>query len=123
MVGELRIEPMSSGGIAHTVHVDGQRIRARSLRLEMNALEIPTAEIEVAVHDLDILGTYDIEFCLHPESVSECIAGLRFSLQTDADLRKAFIASIKSALDEAKNYTENSKLAEDILSRIIGDDL
>lgn len=121
MVGELRIEPTPGGGTGHRVFVDGQRIRARSISLDMNPYEIPTAEIEVLAHDLNIVGTYDIEFYLHPRSVQECAAGLRFSLLTDDGLRRAFLASIKSALDEAKNYTANDELAELVLKRLIGE--
>lgn len=53
-------------------------------------------------------------------SVQNAVNILREKLLKCGDLHDAFIASIKSAIKEAPNYTSESELAERILDRLIG---
>lgn len=70
----------------------------------------------------DILLKTDIEFLFNPKTVREACIVLKDELENESSpVREAFKASIKSAIDEAQNYTDMDKLAERILERIIGE--
>lgn len=57
-----------------------------------------------------------------PSTVREACIVLKDELEkSNSPVRAAFKASIKSAIDEAPNYTNMNKLAERILERIIGE--
>lgn len=122
MIGSLRVKPIENTYNGHQVFVDGTEIKnVRSLVFNVDVDSTPEATIEVS-GKLDYNGLARIGLTLEPEAVRECIMGLQFALQMDDDLRNGFIASIKSALDEAKNYESNEKLSERILDRILGVD-
>ena len=122
MIGSLRVKPVDGSYNGHQVFVDGTEIKnVRSMTFDVEPDAIPEANIEV-VGRLDYNGLAEIGLMLDPESVKECILGLRFAIQMDEDLRNGFVASIKSALDEAGNYENNEKLSERILDRVLGVD-
>ena len=122
MIGSLRVKPVDGSYNGHQVFIDGTELKnVRSLVFGVYADSIPEANIEVC-GKLDYNGLAKIGLTLEAESVKECILGLRFAIQMDDDLRNGFIASIKSALDEAGNYENNEKLSERILDRILGED-
>lgn len=63
-----------------------------------------------------------VEFGYTPSTVREACVVLKNELEKqNSPVRAAFKASIKSAIDEAPNYTNMDKLAERILERIIGE--
>lgn len=122
MIGSLRVKPIENTYNEHQVFIDGTEIKnVRSLVFGVDVDSIPEATIEIS-GKLDYNGLARIGLTLEPEAVRECIMGLQFALQMDYDLRNGFVASIKSALDEAKNYESNEKLSERILDRILGVD-
>lgn len=120
MANKLKIEPFAPGDWRYKVTVDDVDIKASELWLSMAAAEVPEAQITVHPRMIDSEAVVDLHLHYEPEDVKTAASLLRFELQVDDDLRRAFIASIKSALDEAKNYLSNQKLAENILDRIVG---
>lgn len=119
MVGNIKIVP-KQGGICHKVIYDGKELDGvRSLTMSIEPDALPKVDVDLISRSIDFDNMADVNFYLHPMSVAECIKGLRFALATDDVLRDGFVASIKSALDDANNYTPNDKLAEEILDRII----
>lgn len=63
-----------------------------------------------------------VEFGYTPSTVREACVVLKNELEKpNSPVRAAFKASIKSAIDEAPNYTNMDKLSERILERIIGE--
>lgn len=63
-----------------------------------------------------------VEFGYTPPTVRMACVILKNELEkTNSPVRAAFKASIKSAIDEAPNYTNMDKLAERISERIIGE--
>lgn len=72
----------------------------------------------------DFCGLYygKVWFSFTPKTVREACIVLKNELEkTNSPVRAAFKASIKSAIDEAPNYTNMDKLAERISERIIGE--
>ena len=64
-----------------------------------------------------------VEFGYTPPTVREACVVLKNELEKpNSPVRAAFKASIKSAIDEAPNYTDMDKLAEMILKRLIGEE-
>ena len=64
-----------------------------------------------------------VEFGYTPPTVREACVVLKNELEKpNSPVRAAFKASIKSAIDEAPNYTDMDKLAELILKRLIGEE-
>lgn len=62
-----------------------------------------------------------VEFSFNPKTVREACIVLKDELENESSpVREAFKASIKSAIDEAPNYTDMDKLADRILERIVG---
>ena len=58
-----------------------------------------------------------------PQTVREACIVLKNELEkSNSQVRAAFKASIKSAIDEAPNYTYMNRLAEMILKRLIGEE-
>lgn len=63
-----------------------------------------------------------VEFGYTPSTVRAACVVLKNELEKpNSPVRAAFKASIKSAIDEAPNYTNMDKLSERILKRIIGE--
>lgn len=63
-----------------------------------------------------------VEFGYTPSTVRMACVILKNELEKpNSPVRAAFKASIKSAIDEAPNYTNMDKLAERILERIVGE--
>lgn len=106
----------------------------KGTKYKINGVEVPavkSVDFRVAVGelnsfifemygfpDIDMYG--DILFKFHPETVKEAVAVLQNELSNGSDLRGGFIASIESALNEAKPYTGEHALAEAIMDRIVG---
>lgn len=64
-----------------------------------------------------------VEFGYTPPTVRMACVILKNELEKpNSPVRAAFKASIKSAIDEAPNYTDMDKLAELILKRLIGEE-
>ena len=122
MVGSVRVKPIDGRVGCHDVFINGIQIdNVRSLDFHVDPESIPEVDLTV-LGNLDYNGLAVIGLNLTPESVVECISGLKLELMLNDDLRKAFLASIKSALDDAKNYVSNEKLSEQILDRILGEE-
>ena len=65
----------------------------------------------------------NVECSFTPQTIREACIVLKNELEKpNSPVRAAFKASIKSAIDEAPNYTNMDKLSERILERIIGDE-
>ena len=64
-----------------------------------------------------------VEFGYTPPTARMACVILKNELEKpNSPVRAAFKASIKSAIDEAPNYTDMDKLAEMILKRLIGEE-
>lgn len=123
MVGNVKIKQPNDVGNGYSVEIGGTPINyVRSVDFFADAGCVPTVILEL-VSGFEFDGLADIGINISPESTAECIKGLGFALQMDEDLRNGFLASIRSALDEAGNYENNEKLAERILDRVLGTEL
>lgn len=122
MVGELKIEPIQSGGTAHNVYIDGQRIRGvRCLALHMDLSSVPTAEIEIYAHDIETISKCNIDFYLHPESLRECVTGIAFEAKINDEFKNEMRKSIETALDETGVIDDRAEMANYILDSLLGD--
>ena len=123
MVGNVKILQLNNVGTGYSVEIDGTPIDyVRSVEFYAAADAVPTVNLEV-VSGFAFDGLADIGINISPESTVECIQGLAFSLRMDDELKKGFLASIRSALDEAGNYENNDRLAERILDRVLGTEI
>ena len=120
MVGNVKI--LHSGNTYYEIFVNGRKIdRVREINFHAEPCAIPEVDITLAA-GCDFDGIADVGIVLNPETIEECIRGLRFALMTDDDLYQGFVSSICSALNDADNYTSNKKLSRQILDRIIGEE-
>ena len=123
MVGNVKIKQLNDVGNGYSVEINGLPVNyVRSVDFHAEPCEVPHIDLEI-VSGFEFDGLADIGINISPESTVECIRGLDFALQMDEDLRNGFLASIRSALDEAGNYENNDKLAERILDRVLGTDV
>lgn len=124
MVGNIKIRQITDPAtLLYNVDVNGKEINnISSIKFYADPYQIPVVQLGLA-SGIDYDGLADIGIDISPESTAECISGLGFALQMDEDLRNGFLASIRSALDEAGNYENNEKLAERILDRVLGTEL
>lgn len=124
MVGNIKIRQITDPAtLLYNVDVNGKEINnISSIEFYADPYQIPVVQLGLA-SGIDYDGLADIGIDISPESTAECISGLGFALQMDEDLRNGFLASIRSALDEAGNYENNEKLAERILDRVLGTEL
>lgn len=69
--------------------------------------------------DIDAIG--DIAFKFHPETICEAMRVLSHELENrESEIRKAFVASVASALNEELDMQCMDELAEKITDRISG---
>ena len=120
MVGNVKIRQTNNIGNGYSVEIDGTPVNyVVAIDFRAEPCEVPHIDLEL-VSGFEFDGLAEIGINILPESIVECIRGLDFALQMDEDLRNGFLASIRSALDEAGNYENNNKLAERILDRVLG---
>lgn len=121
MVGNIKIHQITDTATPlYDVDVNGKKINnITSIEFYVDPYQIPVVQLGLA-SGIDYDGLADVSIDISPESTVECIRGLDFALRMDEDLRNGFLASIRSALDEAGNYENNNKLAERILDRVLG---
>ena len=126
MVGNIKIRQQNGIGkleSRYDIEIDGVPVNyVRTIDFHAEPCEVPHVDLEL-VSGFEFDGLADIGINISPESTAECISGLGFALQMDEDLRNGFLASIRSALDEAGNYENNEKLAERVLDRVLGTEL
>ena len=123
MVGNVKIRQINgigNIGDGYSVEINGSPVNyVKTVDFHAEPCELPHVDLEL-VSGFAFDGLADIGINISPESIVECIRGLDFALRMDEDLRNGFLASIRSALDEAGNYENNNKLAERILDRVLG---
>lgn len=102
--------------------VDGKEIQnVTNVNFNQSIDTAPEFEIStMSMPDICIYG--GVIFSFTPQTVREACIVLKDELEKpNSPVRAAFKASIKSAIDEAPNYTDMDKLAERILERIVGE--
>lgn len=120
MVGNVKIRQINDIGNGYSVEINGSPVNyVVAIDFHAEPCEVPHVDLEL-VSGFAFDGLADIGINISPKSTVECIRGLDFALRMDDDLRNGFLASIRSALDEAGNYENNNKLAERILDRVLG---
>lgn len=104
--------------------IDGMEVKGwKSLKPFPHRSEDDPLIIEVSDFP-DFYDSYygNVECSFTPQTVREACIVLKNEVEkSNSPVRAAFKASIKSAIDEAPNYTNMDKLAERILERIIGE--
>ena len=105
--------------------IDGMEVKGwKSLKPFPRRSEDDPLIIEVSDFP-DFYASYygNVECSFTPQTVREACIVLKNELEKpNSPVRAAFKASIKSAIDEAPNYTDMDKLAEMILKRLIGEE-
>lgn len=120
MIGQVKITHKENGVNAYDVSVNGNTIEPiECLDFHVDPSQVPEVNMTL-IGNFEYDGLANIGISFHPESTEECIRGLRFAILTDDALRDGFLASIRSALDEAGNYENNAQLAERVLNRVLG---
>lgn len=116
-MNKVSIKNREEGKIIPTdVEIDGQKIDAVSVKFEQSVETVPECTIEVrALPDIETLA--EIHFRFTPDTVNEAARVLQHNLSGDTVLYGAFIACIKSAMEDNRDGTD---LAKHIADRIIG---
>ena len=144
----IKINQPTEDWMGTTVEVDGKRIeKVRSIDYHVGVDEPPEISLEVVGStEIDLNSEY-VTLDISPTNIQEAIEILRYELSKDNprckfygiknELRKAFIASIESVLNEDNDFgaacifycnaTDGSsfdkhRLAEKILDRLLGDE-
>lgn len=104
--------------------IDRRKIKGFEIYPSKNGYDGDSALVFETTELPDSCGLYygKVWFSFTPKTVREACIVLKNELEkTNSPVRDAFKVSIKSAIDEAPNYTNMDKLAEQILERIIGE--
>ncbi len=104
-------------------YIDGQEIdRVRAVDFRVAVDEIPTFDFEMfGAPEIDMVG--DIRFSFTPKTVEEAVKVLRNELKKNEDFYNGFRASIVSAIKDSESGIYASQMAENILKRIIGEEI
>ena len=122
MLANVTIEQNKRDGITHKVIVNGREIqRVNHIDFNFDVSEVPQVNVGI-VGGFDFEGMSDIHFDYSPYTVKESCKILRDELKKDCVFRKAFLASIYSALNDMKEDTPIDEIPEIILDRLIGDE-
>ena len=132
----IKINQPTDGWLGTTVEIDGQKIsNVTSIDYHVEVDKTPTFSIGIYSNsNIDMEADY-IKLDISPVNVESAIKILRSELSKnnprcnhlgiDNELRKGFLASIKSALEEGFSMPDgvtDDELAEKILDRLIGED-
>lgn len=135
----IKINQPNETYMGTTIEIDGERIkgvRSISYHVRCDSEKPPVVNMEVNSGGAELeMFTDCINLDISPVNVDGAIEILRYSLSkgnisykhngTDNELRKGFLASIKSALEEGFSMPDgvtDDELAEKILDRLIGED-
>lgn len=123
MLANVTIEQDKENPEIHRVFVDGKHIeKITHLDFEVNPLEIPCVKLNIEqISGVDFEGQAEVNFLNNPFTVQNACKILRDELQKDSYFRRAFLASIYSALNDMKEDTPIDEIPEIILDRLIGD--
>lgn len=104
------------------VKINKTSVAVRSIDYHADLESVPVFTIDIpSLADIEV-NHADIVFRFHPETVVDAIKVIQCELKNDDVFRNAFLASIESALKEAKPYTPEHDLAIAILNRVAGID-
>lgn len=122
MLENVKIEQDKENPEIHRVFVDGKQIeKITHLDFEVNPLEIPCVKLNIEqISGVDFEGQAEVNFLNTPFTVQNACKILRDELKKDRVLRKAFLASICSALNDMKEDAPIDEIPEIILDRLIG---
>lgn len=124
MLANVKIEQDKENPEIHRVFVDGKKIeKITHLDFEVNPLEIPCVKLNIEqISGVDFEGKAEVNFLNTPFTVQNACKIIRDELQKDCVLRRAFLTSIYSALNDMKEDTPIDEIPEIILDRLIGDE-
>ena len=124
MLANVKIEHDKENPGIHRVFVDGKQIeKITHLDFEVNPLEIPSIKLNIEqIGGIDFEGQAEVNFLNTPFTSKTACKILRDELQKDCVLRRAFLTSIYSALNDMKEDTPIDEIPEIILDRLIGDE-
>ena len=123
MLANVKIEQDKENPEIHRVFVDGKQIeKITHLDFEVNPLKIPCVKLNIEqISGVDFEGQAEVNLLNTPFTVQNACKILRDELQKDSYFRRAFLASIYSALNDMKEDTPIDEIPEIILDRLIGD--
>lgn len=124
----LQLNTMNGTGTHHQVFLDGKAIHCSGIDIHVAVGEVPWASIEVpALSDVNEL--VDVDILYHPATVEEAHAIIRGAVATDRELREAWIASIRTGIEETIDaaadrgggHISSKAIAENVLDLLMGD--
>ena len=144
----IKINQPNQTYIGTTIEIDGTKIgKVRNIDYHVGVDELPEISLEVVGTANIDLEADCIKLAITPDNIQSAVEILRYSLSKDNprckhlgidnELRKAFLASIESVLNEDNDFGaacifycnatdgssfDKNRLAEKILDRIIGED-
>ena len=124
MLANVTIEQDKENPEIHRVFVDGKQIeKIKHIDFEVNPLEIPSIKLNIEqISGVDFEGQAEVNFLNTPFTAQTACKILRDELQKDCVLRKAFLSSIYSALNDMKEDTPIDEIPGNILDRLTGDE-
>lgn len=136
MLANVKIEQDKQNKSIHRVFVDGKQIeKITHLDFQVNPLEIPSVTLNIEqMSGVDFEGQAEVNFLNTPFTVQNACKILRKELLKHGDFYNAFLASMKSVIDDkfwdSRNRNGYSydigeedffEAAELMLKRIIGE--
>ena len=123
MFAHVKLEQIENSEWRHRLTVNEMDFSKNTCRVELDACSIPKVVITMngAVPEFD--GQADVKYDFTPETVQQAVVVLRNELLKHGMIWESFKASISSAIkDECSGVYADSKNAELILKRLIGED-
>ena len=123
MLSHVKLEQIEEGKIYHRLFINGNKVRATAVNINVEVDCLPQCEVTIRPENVEYNGQADVKYDFTPETVRQAVVVLRNELLKHGELYESFKASISSAIhDECSGVYADSKNAELILSRIIGED-
>ena len=125
MLANVKIEQDKENNHIHRVFIDGKQIeKITHLDFQINPCEIPSVTLNIErMSGVDFEGQAEVNFLKDPFTVQNACKIIREELMKHGGFYDGFKASIRSSIEEQKEYLTCRNpdwIAEEILKRIIG---
>ena len=121
-ISTFKVRNDSGTAIPTKVSINGLDVRCRSIDYHADVESVPICSVElVALGDIEVVHAA-IRFSFTPHTVTDAVKILRHELLQDTYLRKGFLESIGSAIDDmARDKCDSgTDPAEYMLDRLVG---
>lgn len=118
MFADVRLEQDKEWPISHKLFINGVNFANTTCSLHVEADSLPEVTVKMIAKAPEFSGKASVEFDRETIKCASCI--LRLELLKHGDLYDAFLASIRSAVEEQFGASDD-ELIKSIMDRVIGE--